>query len=157
MGGGAGPAVRVGRLRIRSGDARRKYVEEHFFLFFTAACAAGAGPLFFTFPELLDRSALGMTLPLLVERLWALSYTLAGWLMVIGMLRPDARMEMAGLVMLSAAYASEMYAAVAARGTGGVLIVLLLLGPAVGAMIRAYVLRFEPESQPWRQRRSMSS
>lgn len=157
MGGGeVVRASRVGRFRVRSGDARRRYVDEHFFLFLTGAAAAIAGPVLLLLPVLLDSSALGITLTPLVERLWALVYGAAGWLVVLGMLRPDARLEFSGLVLLAAAYICEMYAAVAARGTGGLIVCALLVGPTIGACVRAYVLRFEPENQPWRQRSTPS-
>lgn len=139
---------------IRRSDRRKAYLIGHPFLLACGASGAVAGPLFFLMPGSLSTAALGMALPGLIERLWALTFAIGGGAVLAGMFRLDARWEVAGLLALCATYVCQAYAAVEVRGTSGLVIVGLMSGPALGTLARAYILTYEPESAPWQGRRS---
>jgi drug/metabolite transporter (DMT)-like permease len=140
---------------VRRSDRRRAYRHSIPVLVSISAAAMLAGLAFLAFPGIVDGSALGSSLPFLLERGWALAYMLGGLLILIGIQRLDARFEVAGLLLLSGCYFAYGYAIFDQRGFApGAVGAPVFIGLAVGCTARAFILRFEPERAPWRRRKS---
>lgn len=137
---------------IRWSDRRDVYVRDHPLLLSLASSAAAGGLAFLVFPEVMARSALGV-LPGGSERVWSLIFMVGGLLVIDGMRRLDSRREVWGLLLMAGCHTAYGYAIFAYRGFApGAASASVFLGLAVGLTLRAAVLRFEPDWQPWSRR-----
>jgi hypothetical protein len=152
-------------LSVRAGDIRRQYRLDYPILLSLALSAAVGGLTFLTFPETWNASAIGEALPLVLERAWALLFTLGGLFVLISFQRvivtddghtgPDARYQAAGLVLLAGCYLTYVYALIVQRSLDAVTISLpVYVALGGGCLLKAIILRFPAirQAAPWRQR-----
>lgn len=115
-----------------------------------AAGAAAGGVVFLLLPGVWHESALADALPPWGERAWALMLATGG---LLALRRTDSRLEVTGLLILAACYASYLYALLLTRPFGTTVVAIPVFAAlTVGCVLRALMLRFEPRGAPWRQR-----
>jgi hypothetical protein len=103
---------------FRRNDLRRGYLRAHVFELLIALLAAIAALGFFLDPNALERSPVGMTVHPW-DQAWNALYFGGGVLIVDGLVRPSARLELAGLWLLASAVLAASVAVLYVRGAGG--------------------------------------
>jgi len=91
------------------GSFRRYYLPEHAFELALALLAVAAASIFFLDPTALQRSAIGQALHPF-DYVWNLLYLLAGISIVVGLVVPKPRIELAGLAFLATSVAINIVA-----------------------------------------------
>lgn len=127
------------RVAIRESDARRAYLEAHVFELSLAIVAMVTAATFFASPDTLEHSAIGRAVHPF-DYAWNGLYIVGGFLIVIGLVRPSHRLELAGLIMFGSAI-TVAGIALAALGSAGWPLKVVSLGTyiaiATGCAIRA--------------------
>jgi hypothetical protein len=130
------------RLTLRAGDARRAYLEAHVFELSLAIVAIVTAATFFLSPATLEGSAIGHAVHPF-DYAWNGLYLAGGLLIVVGLVRPTHRLELAGLIMFGAAI-TVAGVALAALGSAGWALKIVSLGTytaiATGCVIRALAI-----------------
>lgn len=116
--------------------ARRSYAWINSFELMLAVSALVGGVVNIVNPETSAHSSLGELFGYLAL-LWAGANVIAGAAIIVGLLRPSMRLEVAGLCLLAGSIAGQAVAITAERGWIGVAIAVFYIGWAAAAVIRA--------------------
>lgn len=104
-----------------------------------------SGVVYIVFPTSLDQSVIAEGMPRLLTRAWSVAYAVGGACVLIGLYRPDAQWEVAGLALLAGCYLSYAVGIVTNRGFPAASVgAPIFLAMGIGCMVRALLLRFEP-------------
>lgn len=105
--------------------------------------AIGSGLVYLVAPDLVADTSLGRSFSTPMERLWAVTYTAGGGLVVFGVVKPQRWWELVGLLLLAACYLGYAYALYLLqdfRSASITLPVFIALG--LGCAARACLLRY---------------
>lgn len=106
------------------------------------------------YPDLTQKSAIGVAFPPLAVRAWAGMMLIGCGMVYISLWRLDARWDVAGSLALAAWALSYSYAVFAIRGASTGLVACSMFSAYFAICIgRAFVLAYEPQVKLWRSRR----
>lgn len=120
----------------RGRGARRSYALINSFELMTAISAAVGGLAALLQPSTTAHSSLGSLFGYLAL-LWAGANVVSGIMIVVGLVKPSVRIEVAGLCILAGSIGGQAVAIMAERGWIGVGIAVFYTGWASAAIIRA--------------------